>query len=136
MRKLMFGAVAGIALGAAVTTAEAAPASAAAPLDGFTASVQTEYSQFRRRYGYGRPYYRRGYGYGYGGAAAAGVAGLAAGALIAGAIANSAQAAPPPPPATVDGRLADWCARRYRTFDPVTGTFMAPSGERLVCTYP
>jgi hypothetical protein len=69
------------------------------------------------------------------GAAAAGVAGLAAGALIGGAIANSAQAAPPPP-ATVDGRLAAWCARRYRTFDPVTGTFMAPSGERLVCTYP
>ncbi|HYY83383.1 MAG TPA: BA14K family protein [Beijerinckiaceae bacterium] len=36
----------------------------------------------------------------------------------------------------MDGRLADWCARRYRTFDPITGTFMAPSGERLVCTYP
>jgi hypothetical protein len=131
----MFGAVAAAALGVAATAAEAAPAAASAQLDGFTTSVQTEYSQFRRRYGYGRPYYRRGYGYGYGGAAAAGVAGLAAGALIAGAVANSAQAAPPPP-ATVDGRLADWCARRYRTFDPVTGTFMAPSGERLVCIYP
>jgi hypothetical protein len=132
MRKLMFGAVAAAALGAAVTTAQAAPA--AASVDGFTASVPAEYSQYRR---YGRPYYRRGYarGYGYGGGAAAGIAGLAAGALIAGAIANSAQAAPPPP-ATVDGRLADWCARRYRTFDPVTGTFMAQSGERLVCTYP
>jgi hypothetical protein len=116
-----------------VSTAEAAPAT----LDGFTASVPTAYTQWGPYYG--RRYYGRGYGYGYrrgyGGAAAAGVAGLAAGALVAGAIANSAQAAPPPP-ATVDGRLAAWCARRYRTFDPVTGTFMAPSGERLVCTYP
>ena len=130
MRKLMFGAVCAAALGAAVSSAEASPAA----LDGFTASVRTAYTQWGPYYGR-RYYYRRGYGYGYGGAAAAGVAGLAAGALIGGAIANSAQAAPPPP-ATVDGRLAAWCARRYRTFDPVTGTFMAPSGERLVCTYP
>ena len=134
MRKVMFGAVAATVLGAALTTAQAAPAPAPASIEGFTTSVPAEYSQCRR-YGYG-PYYRRGYGRSYGGAAAAGIAGLAAGALIGGAIANSAQAAPPPPPATVDGRLADWCARRYRTFDPVTGTFMAPSGERLVCTYP
>jgi len=133
MRKVMFGAVAATVLGAALTTAQAAPAPAS--IEGFTASVPAEYSQYRR-YGYGRPYYRRGYGRSYGAGAAAGIAGLAAGALIGGAIANTAQAAPPPPPATVDGRLADWCARRYRTFDPVTGTFMAPSGERLVCTYP
>lgn len=127
MRKLMFGAVAAAVLGAAVSTADAAPAT----LDGFAAAVPTAYTQWGPYYG--RRYYGRGYG--YGGAAAAGVAGLAAGALVAGAIANSAQAAPPPP-ATVDGRLAAWCTRRYRTFDPVTGTFMAPSGERLVCTYP
>ena len=129
MRNIVFAALAATALGAAATTAQAAPAA----LEGFTASVPTAYTQWGPYYGR-RYYYGRGYG--YGGAAAAGVAGLAAGALIGGAIANSAQAAPPPPPATVDGRLADWCARRYRTFDPVTGTFMAPSGERLVCTYP
>ena len=62
------------------------------------------YSQYRRYYGgpryYHAPrYYRRG---GNGAAVAAGVAGLAAGALIAGAIANQAQAAPPPPPGTQD----------------------------------
>jgi hypothetical protein len=64
-----------------------------------------------------------------------GVAGLAAGALIAGAIANQAQAAPPPPPGTQDPQLAAYCARTYRSYDPVTGTFMASNGYRYVCTY-
>jgi hypothetical protein len=128
MRNIVFAALAATALGAAATAAEAAPAA----LEGFTASVPTAYTQWGPYYGR-RSYYGRGYG--YGGAAAAGVAGLAAGALIGGAIANSAQAAPPPP-ATVDPNLAAWCSRRYRSFDPATGTFMATTGERLVCTYP
>jgi hypothetical protein len=80
---------------------------------------------------YGRPhYYRRDNGAGV----AAGVAGLAAGALIAGAIASQA-ATPPPPPATVDPQLAAYCARRFRSFDPVTGTYLAHTGQRIVCTY-
>ena len=101
-----------------------------------------DYAQFRGRYhggphSYGRPYYARPYYYrrDNGASVAAGVAGLAAGALIAGAIASQAQAAPPPPPATVDPQLAAYCARRFRSFDPVTGTYLAVSGERIVCTY-
>lgn len=95
------------------------------------------YTQYRRYYGgpryyHGPRYYRRG---GNGGAVAAGVLGLAAGALIAGAIANQAQAAPPPPPGTVDPRLAAYCARKYRSYDPNTGTFRASNGMRYVCTY-
>ncbi|EIM26180.1 BA14K-like protein [Microvirga lotononidis] len=95
------------------------------------------YTQYRRYYGgpryYNGPrYYRRG---GNGGAVAAGVLGLAAGALVAGAIANQAQAAPPPPPGTQDPQLAAYCARKYRSYDPVTGTFMANNGYRYVCTY-
>jgi hypothetical protein len=95
------------------------------------------YTQYRRYYGrpyYGRPYYRHHH-HGNGAAVAAGVAGLAAGALIAGAIANQAQAAPPPPPATVDPQLAAYCARKFRSYDPVTGTYLSFSGERIVCTY-
>jgi len=59
------------------------------------------------------------------------------GVLAAGAIASQAQAQPalPRPPATVDPQLAAWCAKRYRSFDPVTGTFIGASGQRLVCTY-
>ena len=95
------------------------------------------YTQYRRYYGgpryyHGPRYYRRG---GNGGAVAAGVLGLAAGALVAGAIANQAQAAPPPPPGTVDPQLAAYCARKYRSYDPATGTFLAGNGMRYVCTY-
>ena len=94
------------------------------------------YAQYYRR-GY-RPYYRHHHHHGGNGAAvAAGVAGLAAGALIAGAIANQAQAQPaPPPPGTVDPQLAAYCARKYRSYDPATGTFLATNGMRYVCTYP
>jgi hypothetical protein len=96
------------------------------------------YSQYYRR-GY-RPYYREGYYYrrDNGAAVAAGVAGLAAGALIAGAIASQAQAQPaaPPPPGTIDPQVSAYCARKYRSYDPGTGTFLASNGMRYVCTYP
>jgi hypothetical protein len=96
------------------------------------------YAQYYRR-GY-RPYYRDRYYYrrDNGAAVAAGVAGIAAGALIAGAIANQAQAQPavPAPPGTVDPQVAAYCARKYRSYDPGTGTFLATNGMRYVCTYP
>ncbi|WP_262032209.1 BA14K family protein [Microvirga sp. Mcv34] len=95
------------------------------------------YAQYYRRgyrpYYHDRYYYRRG---GNGAAVAAGVAGVAAGALIAGALANQAQAAPPAPPGTVDPQMAAYCARKYRSYDPATGTFLATNGMRYVCTYP
>ncbi len=101
------------------------------------------YSQYYRRGYYGRPYYGRPY---YGGsyyhnngaAVAAGVAGVAAGALIAGAIANQAAAQPavPPPPGTVSPSVAAYCARKFRSYDPASGTYLSSNGMRLVCTYP
>ena len=99
------------------------------------------YSQYYYRRGYApRPYYRNGYYYrnNNGAAVAAGVAGLAAGALIGGAIASQAQAQPaaPPPPGVVNPQVAAYCARKYRSYDPGTGTFMANNGMRYVCTYP
>jgi hypothetical protein len=104
---------------------------------------QESYSQYYRRgyYGrpyYGRPYYGRPYYRDNGAAVAAGVAGVAAGALIAGAIANQAAAQPavPPPPGTVSPSVAAYCARKFRSYDPVTGTYLSNNGMRLVCTYP
>lgn len=86
---------------------------------------------------YRRRYYHRHHHHGGGGSAlAAGAVGLAAGALIGSAIASQAQAAPPPPPGTVDPTVAAYCARKYRSYDPVTGTFLATNGMRYVCTYP
>jgi hypothetical protein len=98
------------------------------------------YSQYYYRRGsyYGPRYYHgpRYYRGGGGGAVAAGVVGLAAGALIAGAIASQAQAAPPPPPGVVSPSVAAYCARKYRSYDPASGTFLAHDGMRYVCTYP
>jgi hypothetical protein len=99
------------------------------------------YAQYyhRRGYRYAPPprYHHRHYRRGDGGSAlAAGAVGLAAGALIGSAIASQAQAAPPPPPGTVDPQLAAYCARKYRSYDPATGTFLSTNGMRYVCTYP
>ena len=60
-----------------------------------------DYAQYRGRYYYARSYYGPRYYHrrDSGSAVAAGVVGLAAGALIGSAIASQAQAAPPPPPA-------------------------------------
>lgn len=105
-----------------------------------TAYPNEGYTQYGPRRGYRPPpryYYRHRHHHGGGSALAAGAVGLAAGALIGSAIASSqAQAAPPPPPGTVDPQLAAYCARKYRSYDPATGTFLAHNGMRYVCTYP
>jgi len=78
------------------------------------------------RYGgyYGRPYYRDN-----GAAAAAGVIGLATGAIIGGAIANQ-QAAPVY--AAPSGNAA-YCAQRYRSYNPATGTYRGYDGYEHPC---
>ena len=75
---------------------------------------------------------------GNGAALAAGAVGLAAGAILGGALANQAHAQPTPPPApgTVNPQVAAYCARTYRSYDPVSGTYLASNGLRYVCTYP
>jgi hypothetical protein len=80
-------------------------------------------------------YYRRR---GNSAALAAGAVGLAAGAILGGALANQAyaQPAPPRPPGTVNPQVAAYCARTYRSYDPVSGTYLASNGLRYVCTYP
>ncbi len=100
--------------------------------------------------------------HGHGDAAAAGIIGLAAGALIGGALASQ----PPPPPPYYDGpdyyepgyvvrrgpvRVApvrqyyaggiepwtrDWydhCSSRYRSFDARSGTFIGYDGQSHFC---
>jgi hypothetical protein len=138
-------ALAGVcALGAALPANAAPVQSPQQPVVDLSKAYPSEsYSQYYRRgyYGrpyYGRPYYGRPYYRGGGNAVAAGVAGLAAGALIGGAIASQAQAQPtaPPPPGTVSPSVAAYCARKYRSYDPTTGTFLANNGMRYVCTYP
>ena len=109
--------------------------------------------QFARRRGGGR-------GVGVGGAIAAGVAGAVIGGIIAGqsrgpydepapyqaypapypAYGAPYPAAAPvyvdpgsyaPPPGTPE--WYDYCARRYRSFDPASGTFLGYDGRRYAC---
>jgi hypothetical protein len=83
----------------------------------------------RRYYGGGRYYGPRygyyGSGYNYGSAAAAGAIGLATGAIVGGAIAQS-QAAP------AYGGSA-YCAQRFRSYDPASGTYLGNDGRRHRC---
>ncbi|MFL4996329.1 MAG: BA14K family protein [Microvirga sp.] len=158
MRKFVLAVAATAALS---TLGFAAPASAAEtrtmPIDQLAAAVRngdvmTAYVQdyyrgraVRRAYrGGGGPRYveRRGYGprgyyggryYGnrgyyrrdYGSAAAAGAIGLATGAIIGGAIAQS-QAAP-----AYGGNA--YCAQRFKSYDPGSGTYLGYDGLRHPC---
>jgi hypothetical protein len=91
--------------------------------------VGLSYAQYRRynrggRYGY----YRRGRG----GSAAGLIGGLAAGALIGGAIASQqAQAAPPVVGYSDQG--VSYCMQRFRSYDPESGTYLGNDGMRHPC---
>lgn len=145
MRKMFMALAATAALGTAAFTA---PASAAevqtAPVNELVAAIQkgdvkSDYVQYRRRYVErryypsgryverryypGRRYYRRDRG----NALAAGALGLATGAIIGGAIAQS-QAAP-----VYGSNVHAYCAQRYRSYDPASGTYLGYDGLRHPC---
>ncbi len=148
MRKMFLAFAATAALGGLSLSAPASatPAQQVKPLSDLVAAVQSgevksDYVQYRRyyrggpryverryyrggpRYGYAPRYYRRDYG----SAAAAGAIGLATGAIIGGAIANSqAQAAP-------SSNVHAYCAQRFRSYDPASGTYLGYDGRRHAC---
>jgi hypothetical protein len=65
---------------------------------------------------------------------AAGVFGLAAGALFGAAIAGAGQ---PQAPVVVNNQ--EWlayCTNRFQSFDPATGTYLGYDGERHPCVMP
>ena len=67
-----------------------------------------------------------------GAAVAGGIIGLATGAMI-GAAANQppVEAAP-----EADAEYIAYCARKYRSFDPASGTFLSRDGNRYPCQMP
>jgi hypothetical protein len=112
------------------------------------AAVPTEAAQYR---GVGRGYWRggRGHGRSYGGVGA----GLAAGAIIGGAIVGSGAYGYAPygyqgyaAPGYIEDDVDDgyvavaphgggeaYCAQRYRSYDPQSGTYLGYDGLRHPC---
>lgn len=96
-----------------------------------------------RRYGYGPRYYGYGPRYGYRGgyyggnrgAVGAGIAAGAIGALAAGAIAAQARPVYPASPVygVEDVDAVAYCSRRFRSYDPETGTYIAKGGVVRAC---
>ena len=115
--------IAALSLAVLAGPAFAAPAAERAPAGIERAYPGEAYAQYY--------YYRRGWGYAPG---AAVLGGLAAGAIVGGAIAS--QGAAQPLPQTQDPDFIAYCSRKYRSFDPVDGTYMARDGRRYLCQYP
>ncbi|MBN9073708.1 MAG: BA14K family protein [Rhizobiales bacterium] len=81
----------------------------------------------------------------HGDAVAAGIAGLALGAIAAGALADRGPVYDSPPPRyqpryAYEGSLRPWsrawyryCDQRYRTFDPGSGTYIGNDGREHFC---
>ncbi len=143
MRTMMIAALASAA--SLAVAVDAAPAQAETGVPSPIAQVQagqvaTSYAQLRvRRYYSEEPRYyydRRPRTYvrrDRGNAAAAGIAGLAAGALIGGAIASQQAQAAAPTYVVPDQNAVAYCAQRYRSYDPASGTFLGYDGVRRSC---
>jgi BA14K-like protein len=147
MRKFFMAVAATAALGAFGLAPASAAEAQTAPVKELVAGIQNgdvnaDYVQYRRHYRGGpryverryyapRRYYgdRRYYRRDRGNALAAGALGLATGAIIGGAIAQSqAQAAP-----AYGGNAAAYCAQRFRSYDPASGTYVGYDGVRRAC---
>jgi len=130
IRPLAAALIATTALSAVVSTpAMSAPLRADAGLANAAPAV-AEGVQYRRWHGHGG-YGYRGHGYRHhhhhgGATAGAVIGGLAAGAIIGSAIAASQANA-------AAQRNAAYCAQRYRSYDPASGTYLNRDGNRYPC---
>ncbi|MEW6642467.1 MAG: BA14K family protein [Pseudomonadota bacterium] len=129
VRPLAAALIATTALSAVSSAAFSAPLRADAGLAN-AAPALAEGVQYRRWHGGHGGYGYRGHGYRHhhhhGGGAGAVIGGLAAGAIIGGAIAaGQANAAAQ--------RNAAYCAQRYRSYDPASGTYLNRDGNRYPC---
>lgn len=111
------------AAGALLSTAASPVLAAPLPIASPAAESGVQQVQYRRWHGHG---HRHGY-YGHRhrnyGTGAAVIGGLAAGAIIGGAIANS----------QAQSNAASYCAQRYRSYDPGSGTYLGNDGVRHPC---
>lgn len=131
---------AALAGGAALAVpASAAPLAAAGAIPAVAGSNSALLQDVQwRPYGYGPRYYgyRGGY-YGRGPAVGAGIAaGVIGGALAAGALASRpapVYVAPPAGYSVEDVDAVAYCSRRFRSYNPETGTYIGAGGVVRYC---
>ena len=110
------------AAGAMLSTAAAPVLAAPLPIGNPGPDSGVQQVQYRHGHGHGHGYGHRHHHRHYGGGAAV-LGGLAAGAIISGAIANS----------QAQSSAASYCAQRYRSYDPGSGTYLGRDGLRRPC---
>lgn len=117
------------------TAASVAPPSVVLPGVGVSEAQAGQRHHWRHQRGHHRRHYRHYRRHRHGGdAAAAGIIGGIIGLGVGAAIANQ------PPPRRVYGHPRPWtdawyayCSRKYRSFDPRSGTFQPYHGPRTLC---
>jgi len=118
-------ALAALTAGVCLAALASVPASAQALRSGAAefahSDALVEQVQYHRRYYRG---YRRDFD--PGATVALGIIGLAAGAIAGAALA-------PAPYVTGDPNWIAYCSSRYRSFDPVSGTYLGYDGYRHYC---
>ena len=116
------GMLAALTAGIVLAELGLTPASAQGWRSGAVHFVQGEILAERAQYRHRG--YRRGIDPGT--AAAIGIIGFAAGLIASGALA-------PPPYVAADPNWIAYCARKYRSFDPASGTYLGRDGDRHYC---
>ncbi|MCP3394184.1 BA14K family protein [Bradyrhizobium sp. CCGB12] len=119
LRRTFVVLTAGAMLSAAASPVLAAPLPIANP--GPDQGVQQV--QYRHWHGHGPGHYHYRHHHGHYGNGAAVLGGLAAGAIIGGAIASSQARA----------NAESYCVQRYRSYDPGSGTYLGNDGLRHQC---
>ncbi|AMA55496.1 hypothetical protein BCCGELA001_03885 [Bradyrhizobium sp. CCGE-LA001] len=112
------------AAGAMLSTATSPVLAAPLPIGNPGPDSGVQQVQYRHWHGHGHRhgYYGHRHHHGYGTGAAV-LGGLAAGAIIGGAIANS----------QAQSNAASYCAQRFRSYDPGSGTYLGRDGLRHPC---
>ena len=113
------------AAGAMFSTAASPALAAPLPIANPSSDQSVQQVQYRHWHGHGPRYGHGYYGHRHGhyGTGAAVLGGLAAGAIIGSAIANS----------QAQANAASYCAQRYRSYDPGSGTYLGHDGLRHSC---
>jgi hypothetical protein len=120
MNRTVVASLGAVLLIASTTASNAAPLSPAAISDAGAGVINAQWRGHHRHHGWRGNHWRYRRHYGWGPA----IGGLAAGAIIGGAIANSNARA---------NESVAYCMNRFKSYDPASGTYLGYDGNRHPC---